>query len=238
MNRLYLLFLLLACNSANAQFNDSTFYHLRLNAMGSLNETNSGNAYLLNNGLNFGIKKNDIVLNASTNWLYGKQNSQLSNNDFSSTLNFNLYKTIPHFYYWGLLNYTSSFSLKINHQVQAGLGVAYNIVDRPNFNINLSDGILFDTSNLLADSKYSTYRNSLRLQYKLNINNLLTFEGSNFIQHSLSDAGDYIVRSSNRLGVKLRSWISLTSTLTYNQMTITQRENLNMTYGLTIDRFF
>ena len=105
------LIFILHCMPVSAQFNDSTFYHLGVSATGSLNKTNTGDAYLLNNGLNFGVKKKDAVLNLNTAWLYGKQNSQLSNNDFSSTLNFNLYKTFPHFYYWGLLNYVSSLSL-------------------------------------------------------------------------------------------------------------------------------
>lgn len=238
MNRYFLLIFALLSFSVKAQYNDSTFYHLALNATGSLNKTNTGNAYLLNNGLNFGVKKQDVVLNATTSWLYGKQSGQLSNNDFSSILNFNLYKTLPHFYYWGLLNYTSSYSLKINHQVQAGLGIAYNLIDRENFNLNLSDGILFDSSNLLSNSSYDTYRNSLRLQYRLNINDLLLFEGSNFVQHSFSNGKDYIIRSSNKLSLKLRKWISLTTALTYNKMSITQSENLNLTYGITIDQYF
>lgn len=221
-----------------AQYNDSTFYHLALIATGSLNETNTGNAYLLNNGLNFGIKKKDVVLNSSTNWLYGKQNSQLSNNDFSSTLNFNLYKSIPHFYYWGLLNYASSYSLKINHQVQAGLGIAYNFIDQENFYINVSNGIVYDSSNLLSNTNYDTYRNSLRIQYRLKIKELILFEGSNFMQNSFANGNDYIIRSTNKLGIQLKKWISLTTSLNYNRMNITQSENLNLTYGITLDKYF
>lgn len=228
----------MSCLLLRAQYNDSTFYHLGLNAAGSVNKTNTSDAYLLNNGVNFGIKKKSIVLNSTTSWLYGKQNDEVSNNDFSSTLNFNLYKTIPHFYYWGLLNYTSSFSLKINHQVQAGLGVAYNIVDKENFYVNISDGVLYDTSNLLADTRYDTYRNSLRLQYRLMIKDIIIFEGSNFLQNSFSNGRDYIIRSFNKLGVQLKKWINLNTALTYNRMNITSRENLNITYGITIDKYF
>lgn len=232
------LLIILNCIVVKAQYNDSTFYHLAFTATGSLNETSTGNAYLLNNGLNFGIKKKDIVLNSATNWLYGKQNSQLSNNDFSSTLNFNLYKSIPHFYYWGLLNYATSYSLKINQQVQAGLGIAYNIIDKENFYVNVSDGILYDTSNLLSDTNYDTYRNSLRLQYRIKIKDLILFEGSNFIQNSFANGDDYIIRSTNKLGIQLKKWISLTTSLNYNRMNITRSENLNLTYGITLDKYF
>jgi len=233
-----ILFAIFGFLPLKAQYSDSTFYHLALTATGSLNETNSSNAYLLNNGLNFGIKKKDIVLNSTTNWLYGKQNSQLSNNDFSSMLNVNLYKTIPHFYYWGLINYTTSYSLKVNHQVQAGLGIAYNVIDKENFYVNISNGVLYDASNLLSNANYDTYRNSLRLQYRMMIKDLILFEGSNFIQNSFKSSEDYIIKSTNTLGIQLKKWISLTTSLNYNRMNITKSENFNLTYGITLDKYF
>ncbi|SFA39236.1 hypothetical protein SAMN04488511_101399 [Pedobacter suwonensis] len=82
-----------------AQYTDSVNYHVLLTSTGSINRTNEDRAYLLNNALNFGLKKKNFVLNSTSAWLYGKQNSNLTNNDFSTTLNFNLYKTFPHFYY-------------------------------------------------------------------------------------------------------------------------------------------
>ena len=224
--------------SIKAQYTDSTNYHVVLSAAGSINKTNTDVAYLLNNSLNFGIKRKSIVLNTSNTWLYGKQNQDLSNNDFSSTLNFNLYKTLPHFYYWGLLNYNTSYSLKINHQLLAGLGIAYNIVDKENFYINISNGILYDKSNLLANEVYHTYRNSLRVQYRISIKELIVFDGNNFLQSSFDRKEDYIIRSVNKLGIKLRKWITLNTALNYNKMNITNRENLNLTYGLTLDKYF
>lgn len=223
---------------ANAQFSDTTTHRLRLSAAGSINRTNTDNAYLLNNALTFGIQRKSIVLNSTNTWLYGKQNSQLSNNDFSSTLNFNLYKTIPHFYYWGLLNYNTSYSLKINHQILAGLGIAYNILDKDNAYLNISNGVLYDKSNLLSNEIYDTYRNSFRVQYRFTIKDLIVFEGSNFLQSSFERTGDHIFRSSNSLGVKLKKWISLNAALNYNKMNITDRENLNLTYGITLDKYF
>lgn len=235
---LSVIFILSSATQIFAQYTDSTFYHLNVMATGSLNETNAGDAYLLNNSLNFGVKRKSIVLNTANNWLYGKQNGNLSNNDVNSTLNFNLYKTFPHFYYWGLANYTSSYSLKINHQLQTGLGIAYNIVDKENFYLNISDGILYETSNIFTDSRYDTYRNSLRLQYRWKLKELIVFEGNNFLQNSLSNNQDFIIRSVNKLGIQLRKWISFTTTLNYNRMNLTKSENLNLTYGITIDQYF
>lgn len=231
--------LLIFCSSVGyAQFNDTTHYHVVMASSGSVNKTDDATAYLLNNSFNFGIKKKDITLNSTNTWIYGKQNNLLTNNDFSSALFFNLYKTFPHFYYWGLLNYNTSYSLKINNQLLAGLGVAYSLVDKPNAYFNLSDGVLFDQSDLLTNDIYHTYRNSLRVQYHFAVKDLITLDGSNFLQNSFSDRHDYIIRTTTTLGVKLRKWISLTTSLTYNKMNITNSDNLIFTYGITLDKYF
>lgn len=221
-----------------AQYTDSTQYHVQMTSTGSVNRTNEDKAYLLNNALNLGLKKKEFVLNSSSSWLYGKQNNSLSNNDFSTTLNFNLYKTFPHFYYWGLLNYNTSYSLKLKNQLLAGGGVAYSFLDRPNAYVNLSDGVLFDQSSLIVGESYNTYRNSLRLQYHFAIKEIIVIDGSHFLQNSFTRKGDHIIRSVTSVGLKLRKWISLTTALNYNRLNITGRENLNLTYGLSIDRYF
>lgn len=235
---LNLLFFVLCAGAAHAQFNDTTHYHVVMASSGSINKTDDATAYLLNNSLNFGVKKKDITLNSTNTWIYGKQNNLLTNNDFSSSLFFNLYKTFPHFYYWGLLNYNTSYSLKINNQLLGGLGVAYSLADQPNAYLNLSDGVLFDQSDLLVNEIYHTYRNSFRLQYHFAIKDKFTLDGSNFLQNSFNNRHDYIIRSTTTLGVKLRKWISLTTSLTYNKMNITNSDNLIFTYGLTLDKYF
>lgn len=220
------------------QYNDSTFYRINVTSTGSINKTNDGRAYLMNNGVNFGIKKKDIVLNANNSFVYGNQNDRLTNRDFSSSLNFNLYKTLPNFYYWGLLNYNTSYSLKINNQFLGGLGVAYNFLDSKTSYLNVSDGILYDKGTLLGNLNYSTFRNSLRLAFRFSFNDILVIDGNNFLQSSLSNGNDYIIKSNTSVSFKLRKWISLTTALNYNRMNITQRENLLLTYGVTIDKFF
>jgi len=233
------LLLLCSCYARSfAQYSDSTNYHILLTSTGSINRTNEDRAYLLNNAFNFGLKKKSFVLNSTSAWLYGKQNNNLTNNDFSTTLNFNLYKTFPHFYYWGLVNYNTSYSLKLKNQLLAGGGIAYSILDKENAYINISNGLLFDQSSLIVGDSYHTFRNSLRLQYHFIIKNLITIDGNHFLQNSFSRKGDYIIRSSATLGLKLRKWISLTTALNYNKLNITSSENLNLTYGLTLDKYF
>jgi hypothetical protein len=230
--------LTLVYRTANAQFNDTTHYHLMLAAAGSVNKTDDARVYLLNNSLNFGIKKKDIWLNATNTWIYGKQDNALTNNDFSSALFFNLYKSFPHFYYWGLVNYNTSYSLKINNQLLAGAGVAYSVIDHKNLSVNISDGVVFDQSDLLVNEIYHTWRNSLRLQYHFAVDDLITLDGSNFLQSAFNNKHDYIIRTTTTLGLKLRKWISLTTSLNYNEMNITNSDNLIFTYGLTLDKYF
>jgi hypothetical protein len=238
MRKLLTLLLIIAAKAVCAQFNDTTHYHVTMASAGSINKTDANTAYLLNNSLNLGIKKKDVYLSASNSWIYGKQNSTLTNNDFSSTLFVNLYKTFPHFYYWGLANYNTSYSLKLSNQLLAGAGIAYNILDKDNLRLNLSDGVLFDQSSLLANKTYHTYRNSFRLLFHMQVKDVLTFDSNNFLQSSFSDQNDYIVRSTTTLGLKLRKWISLTTSLDYNKLNITASQNLNFTYGLTLDKYF
>ncbi len=240
----YLLLLLLTGIglAVKAQFNDTTHYRASYNSAGSINKADNGSSYLLNNGLMFEVKKQDMLLNSTNTWVYGRSNGSLTNNDYSSYLNFDLYKTFPHFYYWGLANYNTSYSLKINNQLLAGLGVAYKILDRKNASLNLSDGVLYDRSDLFLNDTthddYHAYRNSLRLQFRFIIRNLLTISSSDFLQNSFSRGSDYIIRSNISFAFKLNKWLSLTSALVYNRMNRTRSENTLFTYGLTADRYF
>lgn len=224
--------------STFAQFNDTTHYHLMVASNGSINKTDGSSAYLLNNTLNLGVKTKSVMINASNVWVYGKQNNSLTNNDFSSTLYADVNTGVKHLYYWGLLNYNTSYSLKISDQLLAGAGLAYDLIDKDSIRLNLSDGILYDQSSLLTLKDYHTYRNSLRVQLRFMIKDMVTFESVNFLQSALNDGNDYIIKSNTTLGLKLRKWISLTTTLGYNKMNITGTQNLTLTYGLALDKFF
>ncbi len=236
------LSVLLSGFAAKAQFSDTTNYHVIYNSTGSINRARDGNSYLLNNGLRFELKKKAIALNATNNWVYGRSNNALTNNDYSSSVDFNLYKAIPHSYYWGLANYNTSYSLKINSQLLAGAGIAYSILDKPNTYLNISDGILYDLSDINTSDtireQYHTYRNSLRLQFHFLINNLVTIDSGSFLQNSLTRSNDYIIRSTFGLGFKLNNWLNLNGSLSYNKISRTQSENLLLTYGLKLEKYF
>lgn len=209
---------------------------------GTYNRTNQFSSYLFSNALKMNIKKSDLRSNFSASWLYGRQQDILVNNDVSGTFDLNLYRYSPRFYYWALLNYISSYSLKVNHQAQGGLGVAYHFIETNNFQLNVSDGLLYDYASLaVADTLndiYQTPRNSLRVQVKAWLGDRITFIAIGFLQNSLQRADDYIVKSESSLQIRLKKWISVNARFTYNQFSRTRKENLFITYGIILEHRF
>lgn len=241
MRLLYLL-MVLAGHVSFAQFNDSTNHYINYASTGIINKTNDGNSYVLNNSVKFNIYKKNYSLNTTNVWIYGENAENLTNNDFSSVIDFNLFKSDRHIYYWALVNYEKSFSLKIDNRIQAGAGIGYYIIDKENFVLQLSDGLLYERSELF-DAEQNKFgneilRNSFRLKFRFVINETITFENSDFIQHSLSDHRDYILRSTTSLSVRLLKWLSFNVSLDYNKLSATDRENLIGNVGLRIERYF
>lgn len=227
---------------AQAQFTDSTTHYIRLSATGNVNRSNSAAAYLLANEARFSIRNRRTTLNTATAWLYGEQGGNLTNNDFSATADFNLYRDSSNLYYWALGNYISSYSLKIRNQTQGGLGAAYNFVNTATAWLNLSEGLLYEASHLntgnAALNQYHTFRNSVRLSYRFTVNKTVTVNGANFFQPALGNGSDYSLRVNNGLGIKLTRWMSFTASVSYNQFRRTGTENLLFTYGLVAEKFF
>lgn len=243
VRRLALIVYLLAmvATAAQAQWSDSTHYFIKLSSTNSINRANNKSAYLFNNGLGFSIRKERISLNWNNTWLYGQQDGSKTNNDFSATFDANFYRPARKFFYWGLANYNTSFSLKIRNQLLTGAGVAYSFFDTETAYLNLSDGFLFDTSSILQDDlpvDYQTIRNSFRLAYRFTVHSLLVLQGNNFYQPSLTDGADFNIRLNNNISFKLFHGLSLNAALTYNRVNRTDSENLLFTYGLSFERYF
>jgi hypothetical protein len=236
-----LLLTIICYTAAQGQFSDSVHYYGKFASTGSINKTQDGRSYLLNNNFKLGVSKKKIALNATGGWVYGEQDSVKTNNDFAS-MDFNLFRKVRQIYYWGLANYDKSYSLKINDRFQGGGGIAYNVLDRKGAYLSLSDGILFENSDLFLEDTirdvYHTFRNSFRLAYKFVIHEIIIVDGTHFLQHSLSHGNDYNIRSTSNLSILLRKWLSITATMTYNKLNRTRRENLLFGYGLTIEKYF
>lgn len=225
---------------ARGQYNDSTFYRLNVVASGSYNKTNDLRSFLLNNGVNFGIRRQAVSLNLSNSWIYGQQQRRLTNNDYTGTLDLNLYTT-PRFYFWGLGNYITSLSLKVNNQYQGGVGVAYNLVDDSVFFLNISDGVLYESSDLVVGDVrevYQTFRNSLRVSARVTLRKILQLKAVAFLQNSLQYSNDYIVKANLSANVQLRSWLKFNTALVFNKISRTGRENFLFTYGVVIENYF
>src|SRR4051812_40056823 len=111
---------LIACMPCLAQFNDSVTHNLGYSATGIINQTNDGNSFVLNSAAKYNIHKKNKFFNSSASLIYGRQNGQLTNNDYNATMDFDIFGHLPRLYYWGLANYDNSFSLKINNRFQGG----------------------------------------------------------------------------------------------------------------------
>lgn len=235
-------FIAALCNTVWAQFNDSTHYYFTFNGSGNVNKTQSSKAYILNNGFKFSIRNKQTVFNFNNGWLYGRQNDKLTNNDYSAGFDFNLSQKKTGLYYWGLGSYTTSYSLKILNQLQSGIGTAYTFVATDRHELNISNGIIYETSTVrLSDSTkeaYQTFRNSLRLSFKYSIGKSIVLDGLGFLQNSLSDKDDYIIKANSSLAFKINKWLSLNTVLRYNQIEKTDRKNLLLSYGFKAETYF
>jgi hypothetical protein len=227
-----------------AQFSDTVHYYVNFLGTGNLNRTNTtGSTYLLNNAFTFQVNKKKFSINSTASHIYGKNPTAKTNDDFLGILNLDILKGVQHFYYWALTSYEKSFSLKLDKRFQAGVGVGYTFVNTDNANLELSDGVLFETTDLSirdqrGQTSYRTVRNSLRLKYRFVIKEIFRFDGVDFYQPSFSEGDDYILKLNANFSIKLYKWLNLTTSFNYNRQNITRTENLFMSYGLSMEKYF
>jgi hypothetical protein len=227
-----------------AQFSDTISHYVSFSGTGNLNRTTpGGTTYLLNNAVKFQIDKKKISLNSMASHIYGKNPTSKTNDDLFAVANLDVLKGVQKFYYWALTGFEKSFSLKVDSRFQAGVGVGYTFVNTGNANLEVSDGFLYETSNLgvtdkLGRTSYQTIRNSLRLKYRFIIKQIFRFDGIHFYQPSLSDGDDYILKLNTSFSVKLYKWLNFTTAFNYNRQNITSTENLLITYGLSLEKYF
>lgn len=236
------LALLFPCIVTFAQFSDSIHHKIVVKSTGSFNKTDDGLTYLFNNGVNYSYQNKDFTFNSNAAYVYGNTPEQLTNNDFSTSVNFNYDKKTNKIYYWGLVNFTSSYSLKVKEQLQSGVGAAYKFIENKKTYFAVSDGFLYERSNIIQEDEtdlgYQTIRNSFRVQFSTQYKELLNFKSVGFYQPSLTYGGDFIINANATLGIKVWKWLNFTTSVTYNNVSRTQRENLLFTYGLVAEHFF
>lgn len=230
----------------SVHYSDTTKYHWSWSATGNFNNTNTTSSYLISNAVQASAVRKKAALNLNTSWIYGAQSGSLTNNDFTSTADLNMYKTLRHFYYWGLINYNTSLSLRVNNLFQSGGGFGYNILDKKTAVILLSDGILYENGDLYQvhyggpsgtgtiQDRYQALRNSFRLKYHFVIHERITLDGTELIQHSLATIHNYILNLTASGSVRLYKWLNVTAAFTYNKFTRTRSENTLVTFGFTV----
>jgi hypothetical protein len=235
-------------NNDSTHHNDTTQLHYAYAGTGTINNANSLRSYILSDALKLTLLKKSAEANFSNNWVYGKSNGVLTNNDFSSTLDFGLYKTIKHFYYWGLATYNHSVPLLINNQFQTGGGPGYNMIDKKKAQLGITDGVLFEINdlydslygvpggNIFRRDRYQTWRNSFHLYFHWAIGEHYTFDGGGFLQNSFENWNDYILRLTGSASIKLYKWISFSAAGAFSKFTRTRGQNTLITFGVTVQR--
>jgi hypothetical protein len=227
---------------------DTVRYHFAFTTAGSLNNTNSFQSNVWSTALKASMAQKSATVNLNSGWIYGHQGNLLTNNDFSATADVDLYKTLRHFYYWGLATYNTSVSLLINHQLQTGLGPGYNIIDKKTATLIISDGILYEkgdlydslyggpNGNIYQRDRYQAVRNSFRILGHFVIDDRITLDATWYWQNALNNWNDYILKLNGGVALKLYKWLSFSITGTFNKFTRTRSKNSLITFGLTVQR--
>lgn len=230
------------CVACYAQAQDSSSYYVYGGSTGTFTKTNDLRSFVINNAVKFTASRNRLSFQTSHSWVYGKQSESKINDDISSVVELNFLKDQHKLYYWSLGTFDRSYSLKIEHRFQVGAGVGYNFFQTPRLLLVLSDGFIYEDGNLtdayLGERNYNLWRNSLRLKYRWVISDVFILDGSAFLQPSISTRHDTILKSSTTLSMKIKKWLSISSAVNYNKITLTGRENLLVTYGIILERFF
>lgn len=238
----YLFSLLVFSQAVFAQFNDSTHHRFSFASTGTFNQTKEVSSFVSNNLISYEVNKKTLNFNTAAAWVYGQQQKQLSNNDYSAVVNLAYLKDIKRLYYWGLFFFDKSYSLKVNYRFQLGGGLAYDVLYKPDLNLSISDGFVYESSDLIdpviGKDVYQTVRNSFRIKFHWAYKDILVFDAAEFYQPSLASFKDYLLKSNNSISVKLSKWLAINANVAYNKISRTERENLLITYGLKIDKYF
>ena len=229
--------------SSYSQQKDTAIFHLKAALTGIINKTNTTNSYLSNNNIRFSILKGPHILNSSNSWVYGKQLTGLTNDDYYVGIDYNYYDTSNVLSAWWYAGYDKNYSLKLNDRFQGGVGLGYDVFKSTFISMNISNGVIFEYNDYyetvdISKNINNIYRNSLRIKYTLIISRKIILNGTSFWQQSYGNKEDYILKSNSTLNYKLRKWLSITVAVAYNKINLTGGENFLLNYGFTFDKLF
>jgi hypothetical protein len=228
--------------TCRAQFADSTRYYIAYAGTGIINKTEKSRSYVFRNNIQGSANGQNLSLNSMFSWIYGEVNDALSNNDFETLVDLNYRPDSSKLVYWVLGTFDKSYSLKIKRRFQVGGGLSYDILRKNNNRINVSNGLLYESGNLTlatgVEDNHQTWRNSFRLKYVFKIGDIFSISGTHFLQNSLAAWSDYNIKSASAVTLKIYKWLALTTALNYNKVNRLKTENMLVTVGLSVQKYF
>ena len=236
------LILIFVTASCSAQFTDSSKYYIGYAGTGIINKTEKSKSYVFKNGVQGNANGKHLSLSSTFSWVYGQINEALSNNDFEALVDLNYKPDSSKLVYWVLGMFDKSYSLKINRRYQFGGGLSYDIVRNSQNRINISNGLIYECGDVTLASGledlHQTWRNSFRLKYVFRIKDILSITGTHFLQNSLAGWSDYNIKSASAFTLKIYKWVGFTTVLNYNKVNRLKTENMLVTIGLTVQKYF
>jgi hypothetical protein len=228
--------------AADAQLSDSTGNYLAYAFTGNYNQANKVAGFLSSHSVAFGHRSDAWACHLNLKHLYGRQRQELTNNDLTVHFDVNRYAFVPRFYFWGLASYGAVYSLKVHTQFQTGAGAAYDLISTGGIEVNVSDGLLYDYSDVdLSESTRlvrQTPRNSLRLRLRLKAGVHGSLQSAYMLQNSLEHGNDLIHKAETTIMVRIRGQLSARFHVQYCGMSSTDRETLLAVFGLHFSRSF
>lgn len=221
-----------------AQPNDSAKFHsLKANLGGTINRTAEGFAYLLQHNASYQYREARNAVNVRGQHIFGQSLGQVTNRDYNFGFDYNRFlNENRRWYVWFLGAYNSSYSLRVLSQWQAGAGIALNVIDRSDMWLNVSNGIIYEYSEIVDASEaiinYNTPRNSLRINFGGKFQDRIEYKTLHFWQPSLRHANDFIFTSNSSISYQIWNGLRFQLSFIYNKVSKTAKENMVFTYGI------
>ena len=250
MNKAVLLaFCLLLALGCNAQINESDTTKLQLQLL-SGGSYQTGNVELLRviNQLDFSFNvSSHVVFKTQNDHLYQEILSKKADSDLVSK-NYLYYKPHRKLYPYVISFIASNYRRDLDVRIFGGLGVTYQLLQKPQDVIKLSSNLLYEKSRYTRnDFNYSEFNGSKEIEAFWSTVYLNGFHSLNestirwiyeiYYQQSLQDQINYRIHASTGIDIKVVKGLSIQSRIIYSQENVivvsNQQKDLLWIWGLT-----
>lgn len=223
---------------------------IKFSNAGNINLANEKKTYLLVNNLSYVYNHQKTEFETNHSWIYSMESTNLKNNDYTGNVFGNYFlDTNKRWNAWILGGFKSLYSLNIMNEIQAGLGIAYKLLDDEKngfLYFRVSNGLIYEYSefkdNEAQKMNYAYLRNSLRIQSSLslfksnddkgNAIHRIKLIGNYMWQPAINKANDYNLIINAGLLFALNKYLSLETKYTYNYVSRTAKESALFSYGI------